>query len=154
MPRRRSPARTDPPPVTERPIDFAGALVRAILDGRKTQTRRPIVPQPQGNPLRDRSAACRLGAVGDHLWIRRKYRSREHSPALLRIVRRRLERLSDITRRDALAEGFDPSQTDLPPVEWFRTTWDSFYAERGLGWSDNPWVWAIEFQLISPRAVK
>jgi hypothetical protein len=82
----------------ERPIIFSGPMVRAILDGRKTQTRRPIKPQPdngngigwyktdgghahdfhytdeEGDPT-DSEIFCPYGGPGDRLWVRETWTS-------------------------------------------------------------------------------
>lgn len=68
----------------ERPIIFSGPMVKAILEGRKTQTRR-VVKQPNrkdGAQLLPEllkeigvGSACPFGEIGDHLWVRETWAS-------------------------------------------------------------------------------
>lgn len=69
----------------ERPILFGAPMVRALLDGRKTQTRRVVKPQPlwvaePSVPFKTPDADpkgiiyCPYGQPGDRLWVRESWR--------------------------------------------------------------------------------
>lgn len=68
----------------ERPILFSAPMVRAILEGRKTQTRRIVKPpfeiHPNGFMTRPRGNErltpypCPHGQPGDRLWVRETWR--------------------------------------------------------------------------------
>lgn len=66
----------------EKPILFSGAMVRAILEGRKTQTRRVVTPSPdvarhwkEWTPERIDQwiRMCPYGKPGDRLWVRETF---------------------------------------------------------------------------------
>jgi hypothetical protein len=175
------PTIVEPPPkaaARERYILFTVPLVKAILDGRKTVTRRLVLPpgQPRG--------ACPFGTAGDVLCVREKWGYRDeffdrraggtgpfiyaadgppagarvlawrpsmHMPRaacrlLLKITATRTERLTQITPEDAAAEGC-PATHRHDPIGWFRQLWDRFHADRGGGWSTDPWVWVVSFTI-------
>lgn len=89
--------------IKERPILFSGPMVRAILDGRKTQTRRVLTirhakrlgletcgdllvtadgPQWDGTFEGGRVPWCPYGKLGDRLWVRETWTELLHtSPA-------------------------------------------------------------------------
>jgi hypothetical protein len=119
--------------VRERPILFSAPMVRAILDGRKTQTRRLArVTHPWFKPGDIRG--CPHGEPGDRLWVRETwgqdtsgkvwYRAsceegntpnygwrpsihlrRRDSRIDLEVTGVRVERLQAISHEDARAEG-------------------------------------------------
>lgn len=75
--------------IKERPILFSTPMVRAILEGRKTQTRRAIKPQPRikGGLIDESDSWMELnepdlmsrfpyGKISDRLWVREAWRPR------------------------------------------------------------------------------
>lgn len=171
----------------ERTILFSGPMVRAILDGRKTQTRRPVKPQPfVATPSMFDVSKCPIGQPGDRLWVRETWRMalqpgpdgllrmvaiyradgeikmswrpsihmpRWASRITLEIVRVWVERVQEITKEGAKADGCCGGHGSIPgyafsatPREHFRHIWQSIYGT----WEANPFVWAVEFRRTKP----
>lgn len=195
----------------ERGIIFNAEMVKAILDGRKTQTRRIVKNVMLDNgiwlkkPTKTRSGTtthvldapkhnlCPLGKIGDRLYVREAFKAgvctestiaykATHKPSdleegwyeeikwtpsihmprwasriTLEITDVRVERLNDISRSDAIAEGAPPSHPTIDAISrecgfpdfsrsWFGQTWWHIYGKKN--WQDNPWVWVIEFKKV------
>jgi hypothetical protein len=189
----------------ERPILFNGEMVRAILDGRKTQTRRIIkAPVLCNHEYRWKwnqngefyrfdtdnypevaggfDIRCPYGQPGDRLWVREtwamsgyervEYRAfpadgtdfrsvskwkpsihmpRKYSRISLLVKDNRVERVQDISVEDIIAEGLSTTLRDHDACchlkEQFQLLWDSISEKRVYGWSKNPWVWVVEFEV-------
>lgn len=236
----------------ERPILFNTEMVKAILEGRKTQTRRVLSNQPDKNcdeaflgldgiwcfskPTLSKRISysgddikCPFGMVGDRLWVREAFmpdpsadsdhwndedslhtyyswdgcgskvselpkalKTNKHvfykaeanhpelslwtpnyrmprwaSRILLEITSIRVERLSNISRSDAVDEGIETFKIDCGrdglktaykdytshnnaitrnnPIDSFRTLWES--VNGADSWDKNPWVWVIDFKV-------
>lgn len=196
-----------------KPILFNTEMVRAILDGRKTCTRRLVRFLPGENPqwtgyIRDglmlyngRNEPCIMKAPyqpGDILYVREtwcddrqfthdstpgkyfykasesenfKWKPSIHMPKeaariWLKVTDVRVERLQDITPKDAENEGVGNLfyedigyseknyGTEVDPEygiakEQFAWLWDSTIKKSDIdqyGWDANPWVWVIEFE--------
>lgn len=185
----------------ERPILFSAPMVRALLDGTKTQTRRiaskPVRHPDLGNlyapgalvlerePQHVIERACPYGQPGDRLWVREtwapmtigyaygadpvwnaspdgKWRPSIHMPRAacrikLEITGLRIERLQDISEADAKAEGVtwqewcqNDDGTNEPyeeAADAFKRLWEQI--NGGGSWDANPWVWVVEFKVVS-----
>lgn len=73
---------------------------------------------------------------------------------ILEVTDVRVERLNDISEQDAINEGCD--YPEIPGMGWkfkaafnFKFLWKKIYGEQSL--KLNPWVWVIEFKVISVK---
>ena len=209
----------------ERPILFSAPMVRALLAGTKTQTRRIVKPQPattarwggwitcstarenEGKAMwghgehldRPHYVRCPYGQPGDRLWVRETtsesepcflggkaqptvwYRAdnnrpmwadRKWTPSILsprrlsritlEITEVRVQRLTDISGDDVVAEGIRrPSAMTIVELSAFAGTTETSWLRNqylalwqslnGPGsWDANPWVWVVEFKRVQP----
>ena len=190
----------------DRPILFSAPMVRALLNGSKTQTRRVfkaanggVWPNANDKPgMRQILRNCPYGQPSDRLWVREtfdflptggpdepqaceivywatgsveprtspcdynpmiygheKRRPSIHMPRwacriTLEITGARVERLQNISRGDAMAEGcpFPNMAKGDDPRKWYADLWEQI---NGPGsWDLNPWVWVVEFKVVTP----
>ncbi len=135
-------------------MKFLEEFKEALLDGRKTVTRRPLKPQPKSvsaDGFGDRyfvvdgvTTYCPYGLPSNTFAA---------FGAEFEIIKATIERLQEISDEDLVSEGLrDDCESRCshehctPPDEIFKRTWDSIYAAKGFGWDTNPWVWRIEFR--------
>ena len=201
----------------ELPILFNTEMVRAILEGRKSCTRRLVKPQPDGKhtfPLgfvtdstekkevgcfefgmneyggsiqyakpqyqpgdilyvretwgypislnSDKQYVFRADKIAEsgfkndsHIWYPSIHMPKEAARIWLKVTDVRVERLNDITDKDAEREGaqpdypFDYDVDKWPNLEHFKKIWNSTIKKSDLeryGWDANPYVFVIEFE--------
>lgn len=210
-----------------KPILFNTEMVRALLEGRKTVTRRVVKPQPvlDGHLWKLGGAAWSDSVLSvpvmlghslynrapyqpsDMLWVRETFRvdylsnivgsgrvqykadgsyadihfsadrydmmrraqrkpgwrpnenmPREVARIFLRVIGVRVERLQELTLKDAEMEGMDLRG---PMFTKFVEVWNNAvqrhpnkFKRQPYYWEDNPWVWVIEFERIGREEAK
>lgn len=141
----------------------------------------------------ERYFSCPYGQPGDRLWVRETfststkgwiYKADGHdlSKALstrwkpsihmprwasritLEITNVRVERLQEISKKDAGCEGISeievpgviypygggspyPKDTECGDIDRFKYLWKSIYGKES--WDSNPWVWVVEFRKVT-----
>lgn len=138
-----------------------------VLDGTKTQTRRPVKPgeypkiigpglgYPEypgaipGTVLEVRRINGYLKWRVGHTYAVQPGRGKK-AVGRIRITKIRRERLQEITHRDAMAEGIKLKATQDPVMEairHFADLWNSLY-RHPYRWEDNPEAWALHIERV------
>jgi hypothetical protein len=160
----------------ERPIIFSTDSIRAILEGRKTQTRRVIKPLPEcfDVTLQDmlRYFKCHFGVPGDRLWVRETFYNHcppqkstilyyartdhQHYPVkwkspmfMPRWASRITLEITDVRcERIQSISAEDCLAEGYESIGAYIDEWDRLNAKRGFSWDANPYVWVLEFKQV------
>ncbi|MBQ0339643.1 ASCH domain-containing protein [Providencia rettgeri] len=157
-------------------IKFNDAMLAAVIDGRKTQTRRPIEPQPkvtekelrklsawqEGYSLSEQVCAawrhgfvdvdCPYGEAGDIINIADRD---GNIKGRIEITDVWLQQIQEISQQDAMKEGAPPSHPSIDIVSrehGFSDFSRSWFAQIWMDiygeddWNNNPWAWVITFK--------
>ena len=128
--------------------------VQQVLDGTKSQTRRPVKEHEEANRWDSETDVINEVLIVDpnksypgnlrSKWLLgRTYAVQpgrgKKAVGRIRITKIRRERLQDITGNDVRAEG-------CGTWEWpFEELWDSLY-RKPYRWQDNPECWVLDFE--------
>lgn len=162
-----------------KPILFNTEMVKAILDGRKTMTRRVCKGARELSCAMDWPIeSCPYGQVGDRLWVRETFMfdsrgnihykaiepdwvSKTRNKTTIRIAwkpsihmfrkdsRITLEMIRLWVERLLDINEADARAEGFDSVEEFLFCWDKLNKKRGYGTDVNPWNWCIEWPPLS-----
>jgi len=134
-----------------RPILFSPKMVKAIIDGKKTQTRRIKFKYQKGQSLYVRESFTRVDSKivyradveDDSLfkWKPSIFMPKADARLFLKIEDVRIEKLKSISLEDVEAEGFE-SQSD------YFGYWDGLNASNGYAVKTDPDVYVVDFSII------
>jgi hypothetical protein len=87
-------------------------------------------------------------------WRNPRFMPRYAARLFLRVTGVRVERLREITEKDAVKEGFKAMLREEGSIlhtarELFEVTWNDLNGKRGFGWDSNPYVFVVEFERLT-----
>lgn len=127
-------------------MQFTKDMTQAILDGKKTETRRPV-REGEDYIYYDELRRMVIKADGRKKWLEGQDYAicpGRGKPQVARFELNEIfsEYVQDITNEAAIAEGFEDRAG-------FIAKWDELYKGSEYDWKKNPRVWVLKFELVA-----
>lgn len=171
-------------------IPYKGNMVNGIPLGKQVGGLSPAIKCPYGQPgdilwvretWQQRSEKAQLMGFDKYIhkagwkyctdggWKPSIHMPKEACRLFLRMKSARVERLQDMSEKDARAEGVKKTYSEAsqmifykdylnPDCEWrspiysFQSLWESINGAES--WDANPWVWVVEFERVNKEDVR